>query len=206
MEAQQKAPPESLEGGGPAESSPREPGGWRPSRKLPQRVWREEAQQRASRRRGALSPANSHLHGEDVQQLAGVLDELKVVLEDAHGATQSLVAAAAEQGHAHVEQDGGDEGGPGQAAHTALTALLTAWRTGAQTHRQITVLKQQLIGGTVEWTESGDALHRRVLQGSPPLCGEHPLRSEMFLCCLQSFMLVIRTIKTKFMVMSAIAN
>lgn len=38
------------------------------------------------------------------------------------------MSTATEQGHAHVEEDGGDEGGPGQTAYTSLAALLTAWK------------------------------------------------------------------------------
>lgn len=36
------------------------------------------------------------------------------------------MATSTEQGYAHVEEDGGYERGPGQAAHAALTALLAA--------------------------------------------------------------------------------
>lgn len=67
-----------------------------------------------------------HLHGEHIQCFSWGSDDFKVVLEDGDGATQSLVATPTEQGHAHVEEDRGDEGGPGQTAHTSLTALLTA--------------------------------------------------------------------------------
>lgn len=69
----------------------------------------------------------SHSHGKHVQRLSRSFDDLKVVLQDGDGAAQSLVATPAEQGHAHVEQDGSDERGPGQAAHASLTALLAAW-------------------------------------------------------------------------------
>ena len=36
------------------------------------------------------------------------------------------MATPTEQGHTHVEEDSGNEGGPGQTAHTSLTAFLTA--------------------------------------------------------------------------------
>lgn len=65
-------------------------------------------------------------HDEHVQCVSRGSDHLKVVLEDGDGAAQSLVATPAEQGHAHVEEDGGDEGGPRQTAHTSLAALLAA--------------------------------------------------------------------------------
>lgn len=65
-------------------------------------------------------------HGEHIQGVSRGSDHFKVVLQDGDRAAQGLVAAAAEQGHAHVEEDGGDEGGPGQAAHTSLAALLAA--------------------------------------------------------------------------------
>lgn len=67
------------------------------------------------------------LHGEHVQGVSRGSDHFKVVLQDGDRATQSLVATATEEGHAHVEEDGGNEGGPGQAAHTPLAALLAAW-------------------------------------------------------------------------------
>lgn len=67
-----------------------------------------------------------HLHGEHVQRFSRGSDDFEVVLQDGDGAAQSLVATPTEQGHAHVEEDGGDEGGPGQTAHTSLAALLTA--------------------------------------------------------------------------------
>lgn len=51
---------------------------------------------------------SSHLHCKDVQQVSGILNEFKVVLQDGDGASQSLVATPTEQGHAHVEEDGGD--------------------------------------------------------------------------------------------------
>lgn len=65
-------------------------------------------------------------HGEHIQCVSRGSDHFKVVLEDGDRAAQSLVATPTEQGHAHVEEDGGDEGGPGQAAHTSLAALLAA--------------------------------------------------------------------------------
>lgn len=68
----------------------------------------------------------SHSHGEHIQCFSRGPDDLEVVLEDGDGAAQSLVATPAEQGHAHVEEDGGDERGTGQTAHASLTALLTA--------------------------------------------------------------------------------
>lgn len=67
-----------------------------------------------------------HSHGEHIQSVSRGSDDFKVVLEDGDGAAQSLVATPTEQGHAHVEEDGGDERRPGQAAHTSLAALLTA--------------------------------------------------------------------------------
>lgn len=67
-----------------------------------------------------------HLHGEHVQGVSGSSDDLEVVLEDGDGAAQSLVATPTEQGHAHVEEDGGNEGRPGKTAHTSFAALLTA--------------------------------------------------------------------------------
>lgn len=53
-----------------------------------------------------------NLHKEHVQRISWSSDHFKVVLEDGDSAAQSLVATPTEQGHAHVEQDGGDEGGP----------------------------------------------------------------------------------------------
>lgn len=68
----------------------------------------------------------SHLHGEDIKRLAWRSDNFKVVLQDGDGAAQSLVPTPTEQGHAHVEEDCSYERGPGQTAHTPLTALLAA--------------------------------------------------------------------------------
>jgi len=64
-------------------------------------------------------------HGEDVQGVHGAAHHLEVVLEDGDGAGQGLVSAAAEQSHAHVQQDGGDEGwvrDPAQAFDAAFEA------------------------------------------------------------------------------------
>lgn len=68
----------------------------------------------------------SHSHGEHIQCFSRGSDDFKVVLKDGDGAAQSLVATPTEQGHTHVEENGGNERGPGQTAHTSLTALLTA--------------------------------------------------------------------------------
>ena len=68
-------------------------------------------------------------HGEDVQRVHGAADHLKVVLEDGHGAGQRLVAAAAEQSHARVEQQGGDQRRVGDAPQTPRTALQTPCNT-----------------------------------------------------------------------------
>lgn len=67
-----------------------------------------------------------HSHGEHIQRFSRGSDDFKVVLEDGDGAAQGLMATPTEQGHTHVEENRGDEGGPGQTAHTSLTALLTA--------------------------------------------------------------------------------
>lgn len=75
---------------------------------------------------GKQRQKTSHSHGEDIQCFSRGSDDFKVVLEDGDGAAQSLMATPTEQGHTHVEENSGDEGGPGQTAHTSLTALLTA--------------------------------------------------------------------------------
>lgn len=67
-------------------------------------------------------------HGEDVHRVSSGRGDVKVALEDVDGAAQGFVATPTEQGHAHVEEDGGDERRPGEAAHASLAALLTAWR------------------------------------------------------------------------------
>lgn len=67
-----------------------------------------------------------HLHKEHVQRISRSSDHFEVVLEYSDGAAQSLVATATKQGHAHVEQNGGNERGPRKTAHTPLTALFTA--------------------------------------------------------------------------------
>lgn len=63
-------------------------------------------------------------HGKHIQSFSRASDDLKVVLEDSDGPTQSFMATSTEQGHTHVEEDGGDEGCPGQTTHTSLTTLL----------------------------------------------------------------------------------
>ncbi len=68
----------------------------------------------------------SHSHGEHIQCFFWGSDDFKVVLEDGDSATQSLMATSTEQGHTHIEENCRDERGPGQTAHTSLTALLTA--------------------------------------------------------------------------------
>ena len=69
---------------------------------------------------------SSHSHSEHIQCFSWGSDHFKVVLEDGDSAAQSLMATPTEQGHTHVEEDSGNEGGPGQTAHTSLTAFLTA--------------------------------------------------------------------------------
>ena len=68
-------------------------------------------------------------HGEDVQGVHRAADHLKVVLEDGHGAGQRLVAAAAEQSHARVQQQGSDQRRVGDATQAPHTALQTPCNT-----------------------------------------------------------------------------
>ena len=68
-------------------------------------------------------------HGEDVQRVHRAADHLKVVLEDGHGAGQRLVATAAEQRHARVEQHGGDQRRVGDTPQTPHAALQTPYNT-----------------------------------------------------------------------------
>lgn len=75
----------------------------------------------------------NHSHGEHIQCFSRRSDDFKVVLEDGDGAAQSLMATPTEQGHTHVEENSGDQGCPGQTAHTSLTALLT---TCTNTHKK----------------------------------------------------------------------
>lgn len=51
-----------------------------------------------------------HSHGEDVQRIHWAPHNLKVVLEDGDGARQGFMPAAAEQGHARIQQDGSYQG------------------------------------------------------------------------------------------------
>jgi len=111
---------------------------------------------------------SSHLHGKDVQQVSGVLNEIKVVLEDGDSASQSLVATATEQGHTHVEEDGGDEWGPGKAAHTALTALLTACRNMRVSSKKLSENNRLGVAMLeVEWGECSDVIYRRCFPVQP---------------------------------------
>lgn len=60
------------------------------------------------------------------------------------------MATPTEQGHTHVEEDSGNEGGPGQTAHTSLTALLTALK---DTKRQSCSADRSFIqyDGYISW-------------------------------------------------------
>lgn len=67
---------------------------------------------------------SQYSHGKDVQGF-DCSDHLEIVLQDGDGARESLMPAAAEERHASVEQDGGNErgvGNPTQAFNTALRA------------------------------------------------------------------------------------
>lgn len=81
-----------------------------------------------------------HSHGEHIQHFSWDSDDFKVVLENGDSATQSLMATPTEQSHTHVEDNSGDEGGPGQTAHTSLTALLTAYTYTKNNNNRILVL------------------------------------------------------------------
>lgn len=70
-----------------------------------------------------------HSHGEDVQSVHRAPHHLKVVLEDGDGAGQGFMPAAAEEGHACIQEDRGYEGrvrDPPQAFDAALQATFKA--------------------------------------------------------------------------------
>lgn len=73
----------------------------------------------------SCSKDTRYSHGKDVQGFDWWSDHFEIVLQDGDGARESLVATAAEERHAGIEQDGGDErgvGNPTQAFNTALRA------------------------------------------------------------------------------------
>lgn len=75
----------------------------------------------------------SYSHGEDIQRIHGTPHYFKVVLEDGDGPRQGFVSAATEQGHARVQQDGGNEGrvrDPTQAFDAAFKT--SCWKTVAK--------------------------------------------------------------------------
>lgn len=50
-------------------------------------------------------------HGKDIQRIHRASHHLKVILEDGDGTRQGLMSAAAEQGHASIQQDSGYQRG-----------------------------------------------------------------------------------------------
>lgn len=64
-------------------------------------------------------------HGKDVQGVSGSPRHLEVGLQDGDSPRKRLMAAATEERHARIQQDGGDQGGVGNASQAFNTALET---------------------------------------------------------------------------------
>ena len=56
----------------------------------------------------------------------------EVLLQDCHGACQSHVPTAAEQGDTRDAEDGGHQGGVGDSAQTLDAAFKAAWTQGRE--------------------------------------------------------------------------
>lgn len=74
-----------------------------------------------------LFHVSRYSHGKDVQAVTCYSDHFEIVLQDGDGARESLMAAAAEERHTGIQQDGGDEGGVGNPTQAFNTALRAAW-------------------------------------------------------------------------------
>lgn len=64
-------------------------------------------------------------HGKDVKCISSGSRHLKVGLQDVDSSGEGFMTAATEQGDSGVEQDGGDQGGIGDASQALNTALKT---------------------------------------------------------------------------------
>lgn len=78
-------------------------------------------------------------HGENIQGVASSPCHLKVGLQNVDGARKGFMTAAAEEGNARIQQDGGDQRSVGNTSQAFDTALKTPYRKATEEKVKIQV-------------------------------------------------------------------